>query len=256
MFCTPDFKVKEVLEPGKYSGKLKVGVKVPERVMESFFNSDVMGFSTRSRLARVLVQLFSEQDKPPYREGDEIVAELWYKHYGPPLAYSRGDEIGRFYAYNEEDRVEGEELEKIFSNNPAVDVHSDHVEVKLKNNVFYEPKKCDSLIRAEDVLKNPNKFIERHEQEFDWFSFLISRELRVEPDGCMLVETEPISIPQGCYALIDNVTLRGSSWHFNSRVVDPGYKGPVVIEVRVRDPSNVFAKTHAALIEIYRVTEP
>jgi len=254
MFCTPDFKVKEVLEPGKYSGKLKVGVKVPKQVMESFFNSDVTGFSTRSKLARVFTELFPASEV--YKEGDEIVAEFEYINYGFPIRYSLGDEIGRFWAYNEEDRVEGKELKEIFSNSPGVNVHSDYIEARLKNNVFYELKKPKSPIRAKEILKNPYKFIEKHEKEFDWFLFILFCEACPEYNGCMLVETEPISIPQGYYAVIKDVTLLGNSWHLTSRVIDPGYKGPVLIEVKVRDPSNIFAKDHAALIEIYKATEP
>ena len=118
MFCTEDFEVKRVLKSGERSGKLKVGVKVPEHVMESFFNSDVIGLSTRSKLARVFAELFPASEA--YREGNEIVAKVKYANYGFQVIYSRGDKIGRFYAYKEEDKVEGRELRKIFSGNPAV----------------------------------------------------------------------------------------------------------------------------------------
>jgi len=252
MFCTPDFEVKEILEFGEYFGKIKVGVEVPEKYIEAFFNSDVTGFSTRSRLARVFTDLLYNP-KPPYKEEKEIVAELEYINRGFPVIYLPGDKVGRFYAYNKDDRVHGEELDEIILNNPGMKVIDPGiVKVKLKNNVYYKPKKLDYPIKAEDILKRPNEFIEKYEDKFNWFLFITYHEIFSEP---MLVETEEISIPNGYYGLIKDTTFAGNTRHSNSRVIDPCYKGSLFAEINVGDRANIFAKEHGLLIEIYRATD-
>ncbi len=240
MYCTNDFRITKI-DGNKYKGIVEVEVSISDIAKEYILKADKIDISTRSRLARLGSHLHILENKYPWIEGNVLKAIIGYINYSTPIIYHVGDEVGRFYVYNDDEKITGKELEKIVVENkiPGEINKDDIIEIELTDN-YYIPKKSIE-IEAREVIKNPDKYIFKCKNK-DWSTLC---------NDVTILETKKIKIPSDVFGLIIETTYFGSTFHLNSRVIDPGWEGNLIVEVRTyEDP--VFFEKPKLLVELYK----
>ena len=242
MFRTEDFEIKEIIEQREYSGVVRVGTEISKDLANNFFDADEYGISTRSRLARVFSD-FYVLDEPPKYKANILTAMVGYRSLSFPIFYQIGDKVGRFYACNLKERIEGKNLKRMVQDKiPGKIKNSETIEVELED-IYFRPEKLGEAVEARRIIENPADIYIKRYNGMNW---------NVIWDETLLA-TKEIMIPSRVFGLIRETTWHGNTHHLNSRIIDPKWNGSLIVEINAHeDPAN-FEKPKL-LIELYRMS--
>ncbi len=254
MFCTQDFAIERLFNLRNGTPVARVGVEVQEGAARAVQTAYEAGISTRSRLARCFAWFHVFPEASPYYSRGRLKDVLGYESHFP-VVYEVGDKVGRFYALEQADLVRGSELNRLAQgfkgkkdgNRVFVDIQDSH----------FHPRKVTEPVRARIILENPAGFMEACENPSH--TSFIMQSIQGRRSNTVL-QTVPIAVPEGYFAFIRGTTWAGTTEHLPSTVIDPGFKGPVIVEVdNLGDASGeagIFPGEPKLILEVYRATEP
>ncbi len=207
--------------------------------------------STRSFRAQSGVFVYLDENKPLTPEQVEALAkgeELGVAGYLENIGQSaqvleQGDDVGRFYWTNDEERLHGADLKKLLDNG-LVGPQNWHlindytVAVKVSADRFLVPNMPDD---------QPHRFDKR--QEFGHFSgYTAPHGQALETAGLvdsqhpfhLLVTQEKLNLPDNVMGVLLPETDLPGVIHYPSLLIDPGSNWPVRLEVRGGHPQFVY----------------
>jgi deoxycytidine triphosphate deaminase len=233
---SPDLKVESI---GIFGGKLKSShLVLPGQFVEatvkprlSLHPGHIPDISTRSIIARHGVQVGFNQSHI-----NEILAEgklprtVNLLHMGSiPLRLRRGNRIGRVYYPQMISPLRGQEISKLKSlgklsfgkdfrvfPNGRVEIRVQPVVHELKSN----PKE---VVKTNWVSGSKRKEFMKHFERK-------KKDVKVKLGGVVLTETLPVKLPKDVGLFLQSST-GGNSIHIRSLLIDPGYEGPIVLEL-------------------------
>lgn len=226
MLVTRDFVVQRV-RGDKNSGTLDVSVEIDDGIASYLGKASEIGISTRSKLARCFCVLYPTGDLPRIRDG-RLCAEVMYVNHRIPVNYAVGDNVGRFYALREEERITGSRLADIAGKSmaqvtdPDTDLRYAFGESMLVDvgDEYLHPKSSPVPMTAQEVMEGWKRLI----------SISDRREWQQMGDHTLLL-TRRVSLPEGVFGLVEGTTWLGQTYHVPSKVVDPGWDKRLVIEL-------------------------
>ena len=254
MKLTKDAVIKEVRPDGRWHGRALVEVEIGPDFKE-YIRKNKGGhfnFNTRSRIAQAfLFSWLPEKEKTRLiDEGGKTYLRSWVEYQSRVLTINLQpeDEIGRFSYSLDEEILEGDELKDFFNK------HREELgDAKLNEGTV-------------GLKINPRKrgFIESGGREVS-ARYLLSSEHAYKDFYCKsnsgfadntLFETETsIKMPDGYYGVIVGNTMGGYTYHGNSRIVDPGFSGRLILELQTREePAELDENNWYVNLLIYKKT--
>lgn len=252
MLCTTDLKVTKALPSSLPLPSVLVEGHIDTDMAAYFKKAKEVGFSTRSRYARLLTSFYRKEDqaRPSVDEDGTVRTVLAYSCMGPEIVFAEGDGTARLYALKSDELVRGPDLQRLAGkrDNPwSIYEHARHpstLAVEMQDLAVWpavnRPIEAATLEKMTDI------------------SSLITAEPRTSwnllSETVTLLYTKPVTLPDDCFGLIRGTSWQGNTQHINSTVIDPGWSGPILAEVNTRhDPAN-WHEPPRLLVQLYRAT--
>ena len=255
MKLTRDAVVKEVRQDGKRQGKALVEVDIGPSFEEYVGGKKEIypHFNTRSRLAKVFFFAWLPEKKKPKLtlKGGRAYLSSWIEYQSRVLTINLrpGDEIGRFSYSLDEEILRGDELES-FVGRYAEKLGSSRTNKDGTIGLKINPRKRgfigfgDKEVLAKDLLASKESYRDFCSESDSGFS-----------DNTLFETKESITMPDGYYGVIVGNTMGGYTYHGNSRIVDPGFSGRLILELQTREePAELDENNWYVNLLIYKKT--
>lgn len=241
MFCTKDLKITRILEQGMYSGIVEAVLQLPKSVCEQIFSSDEIGLSTRSCFARNFSEFYGKQ-KDIRVHDNSISLILNFRNLAFPIFYEEGDEIARIYCCNKSEIITGKNLENLVNTINGRLVDNETAAIEFTDFVFthMDPYRA---VKAKELVADRDKYLRRtYLPEWDTLNYNV------------LLTSKKVLLPEDTFGKIVGTTWRKDTYQLNSRIIDPGWKGSVIFEVRAKDIES--HNKPLGLVQFYKATKP
>lgn len=246
MLCTEDFEIVE-LKGNEYFGQVVVCTRVPHKGVRKYIrNCDEIGVSTRSKLARRF-SIFEMWEERPKLKRENLNARLVYRNLTVPVIYEVGQRVGRFYAFRCDERIRESELEDVIKQceipgRVICDQEESLVAIAIGDE-YLETVRSEDPVSMEVLVDDPSKYInEKGSRKWNKFQ-----------DNTLLL-TERVRLPDHVYGLITGTTWMGGTYTLSSSVVDPGWNGRLLVEIRTKEDPVVGIEKPELLMQLYRAT--
>ncbi|MDO8647789.1 MAG: hypothetical protein Q7R70_05255 [Candidatus Diapherotrites archaeon] len=239
---SPDLRIKSITPWGsgkeKKSHTLMPGELATAKLHRQFTLPDRQGqsplplTSTRSILARLGVEVHNSQGRIPetLMQG-KTPSEVMLLHHGEvPVKMRRGNRITRMYFPQLTKPLRHAEIQKMRKSGELVlgkdcKVHSNGlVEIRVIPVVYEIPPDAKKLLAKENWLTGSKR------NAFMQLLKRVKKPVRIHSNHIILTETLPVKLPKDV-AMFFQRTTDGSSVHIQSHLIDPGFKGPIAMEL-------------------------
>ncbi|KHO55805.1 MAG: hypothetical protein QT12_C0001G0006 [archaeon GW2011_AR21] len=166
-------------------------------------------------------------------------------HFGTvPLRLSQGNRIGRFYFQQLATPLKQSEIKGMMKRGELrlgkdCKIHpSGIVEIKTHKVVYEVPDELVGKIARKNWLSGSGR------DKLMGMLRKVEKPVKTSARHIVLTETLPVKLPENV-AMFFQGTTDGTSFHISSHLIDPGFKGPIVMElqglVQGKKPDNVLA---------------
>ena len=234
---TPDIRIWRI---GPHPGKMgERHVLMPGKMVEAETYPPIIGYagtvprmSTRSILARHGVEVGFGQHQMDKLLSGELPTRVTLLHFGQiPVRLRRGNRIHRVYYPHITDTLRKEEVHarmkrgELQLGNDFKILPNGFLELHVQP-VFYRvnPKDIPAIARKNWVSGSKRAAFMEHFQR-------VRAPVRVPEGTIILSETKPVRLPKDVGMMLESST-DGGSRHIHSLFIDPGFTGPIVLEIQ------------------------
>jgi deoxycytidine triphosphate deaminase len=187
--------------------------------------------TTRSILARLGVEVHYSAEQMPELLSGVPPSRVLLTHSGEiPVRLRRGNRTHRIYYPTQTIPVRKSEMDTMRQNGTLVlgkDFRvypNGFMEIAIQPTMYeLDPAKISKIARQNWISESKRKALMKHFKK-------VGKEIRTRRGQIVLTETLPVKLPKDT-ALFLQSTTDGRSYHIHSLVIDPGFEGPIVLEL-------------------------
>lgn len=243
----PKWQHSTIIHPGELS-EVRLDRQFIKPMHESGYHPQVE-VGTRSVLARLGMELFATMESVHELK---TPAQLIIMNHGEvPIRLQQGNRIGRFSFSMLAKNVPPSEIKKRMESGELVlnkgfrFLKSGMIEITPQKVVWTIPEEARKIIEKENWAagskrKKLMELLQRAER---------APKTHPQLGRIILTETSPVALPPDM-ALFFYKTTTGKSAHIHSLIIDPGFRGPIVLELASMQPKVTPDKILARLVHV------